>query len=107
MYEPKSAPEAARLALLTERAQAILDEGYTFWPDPELGVAVCKPNELHASYWIADGVCDCPARQKDRTCKHEIAWSIRQAEDAQIADVEAEADARRYADTFHRSEERR
>lgn len=70
-----------------ERALNILEEGYTFTQENDM-VAVCKPGELHASYWIGEHVdsstgCDCPDRVKTgKPCKHEIANDILQADEA-------------------------
>lgn len=95
MFTPKTASEAARLAVLTERAQQILTEGYSFWPDAEAGfTAVCKPGKLAAAYWITDGKCDCPARQKDATCKHEIAAMLKSEEEAMWSSICAEVEER-------------
>ena len=80
--EPRNAMEALRQATVFARAEQIISDGYSFWPDedPTMDmVSVCKPGFLHADYWITDGglVCDCPdfAKFKD-FCKHTIAWGI-------------------------------
>lgn len=103
MYTPKTASEAARLATLAERAEQIIRDGYTFSRDAELGVTyVCKPGHLLASYWITDGKCDCPARQREAlgTCKHQIAAEILRDEEkrvaAQVAQLEEAYEARYY-----------
>ena len=85
-YSPKTATEAARVALLSERANEIIREGYAFSYDPDINVTyVCKPGQLSSAYEIADGKCNCPARQKDPTCKHEIAAQLKAEEEARDA----------------------
>ena len=62
------------------RAMNILKEGYTFHKDADREViAVCKPGEEKATYWInmLTPGCDCPDSMKNgNRCKHELAWSI-------------------------------
>ena len=94
MYAPKTASEANRLAILAERAREIITDGYTFSTDTEIGVTyVCKPGELHSSYEISDGRCNCPAREKERTCKHELAAELLADETAKWEAICAQYDA--------------
>ena len=73
------------------RALQILKEGYKFTKEASGSIAVCKPGELHASYFIGEHVdgttgCDCPDKAKTgKPCKHEIAWNILQDEEADEA----------------------
>ena len=75
---PRTAPGALRQATIFARAEQILADGYSFWPDPDPTmdmVAVCKPGYLHADYWITDGGDF--AKHRD-FCKHTMAWDIMQ-----------------------------
>ena len=85
---PKSAQDARRMANSFAKAQAILEEGYRFTQENGM-VAVVKPGELHAAYWIgehADGTsgCDCPDFVKHgKFCKHTLAVGILAEQEAQ------------------------
>lgn len=80
--EPRNAMEALRQATVFARAEQIISDGYSFWPDEDTTldmVAVCKPGFLHADYWITENgtVCDCPDFEKRKdVCKHLAAWDI-------------------------------
>lgn len=98
---PRNAQEAIAQANRYARAEQIIQEGYKFTKDADSGmVAVCKPGDLHASYWIGEHVdgttgCDCPDKKKTgKPCKHEIANEILEEEkaafNAQAAQWEAE-----------------
>ena len=88
------------------RAQQILKDGYTFTQEASGSVAICKPGELHASYWIGEQVdgtngCDCADKAKTGLpYKHELAWNMLQDEEAQFeamaAKWEEEEDNRRF-----------
>lgn len=80
------------------RAIEIIKAGYTFHKDADSEVvAVCKPGEMKATYWInmlSEG-CDCPDRMKTgNRCKHELAWNIIEDERANMEAQCAEYDAR-------------
>jgi hypothetical protein len=83
--KPRNAQEALQQAVRLERAKQLIEEGYTFTKDADTNmVAVCKPGELHAAYWIGEHVdgtngCDCPDAVKGNYCKHEICWDMIQA----------------------------
>ena len=99
--------EAIAQANRRERAEKIIQEGYSFTKDADSGmVAVCKPGDLHASYWIGEHVdgstgCDCPDRVKTgKPCKHEIANNILESEKTEFEAMaerwEEEEDNRRF-----------
>jgi hypothetical protein len=91
MYEPKTASETARFITLTERARQIIADGYTFSTDAEVGITyVCKPGRLASDYELFDGKCTCPARQRERFCKHEIAVALIEAETEMWEEICAE-----------------
>ena len=90
--QPRNVQEALAQANRLQRAQQILKDGYTFTQDADTQmVAVCKPGELHAAYWIGEHVdgtngCDCADRVKtQKPCKHEHAWELVKAEQADEA----------------------
>ncbi len=63
--ESKNEQEAVAQADRWERAQRLIEEGYTFWPesDPDQ-IAVCKPGRLVAEYWSTEDGCNCPDAAK-------------------------------------------
>ena len=77
---PRNANEALAQAVRMERAEQIIRDGYSFFPDTELDmIAICKPGSLHADYQLTEGgtVCDCKDFAKTGlACKHIIANSI-------------------------------
>ena len=97
MTQPRNAQEAIAQANRLQRARQIITEGYSFTQDALTNmVAICKPGELHASYFIGEHVdgttgCDCPDACKGNNCKHEIAWGLVKAEHAdELAGLEAQ-----------------
>lgn len=98
--------EAIAQANRNTRAQQIIEAGYTFTKEASGSIAVCKPGELHASYFIGENVdgtngCSCADKAKTgKPCKHEIAWDLLQDEEArfeaQAAQWEEEEDNRRF-----------
>ena len=93
-YTPRNAQEAARLTRSYAKALECIAAGYTFSRDEEIGMtAVCKPGELHASYWICDrpelvaphGGCSCPDYDKHpgTFCKHILAYQELQNQEAE------------------------
>lgn len=80
--QPTNINTAIAQANRLSRAQALLTEGYTFTQDAVTEmVAVCKPGELGAAYWIGEHMdgrtgCDCPDALKGNKCKHELAWKL-------------------------------
>ena len=86
--------EANRL----NRAFEIIKAGYTFTKDADSDVvAVCKPGDLHASYWInmLSPGCDCPDHMRTgRPCKHMMALEIKKEEEAMMEALCAEWEAR-------------
>lgn len=96
VHVPRNPQEAINQANRLQRARQIIKDGYTFTQEPSGMVAVCKPGELFASYWIGEHVdgtngCDCPDRAKGNVCKHEIAWSLIQKREAdELAGLEAQ-----------------
>lgn len=82
---PKTAMEASRQARTYDRAKAIIQQGYSFFPEIDIdAIAVCKPGHLHADYWLTEGgkECDCGdfCFRMD-FCKHTIAYAIVLAND--------------------------
>jgi SWIM zinc finger len=96
--DPRNAQEALAQAIRHDRAQRILDEGYTFEHDADLNcIYVCKPGALSFSYIIhgdAENLtgkagCDCPDMQKTgKACKHYLAARILQDEQRLVARYE-------------------
>lgn len=92
-FIPTNAVDALRLARAEEKAIQIIAEGYTFEPQEgtEL-VAVCKPGQSAAAYWIWDAPdgfwqgCNCPASVANggAFCKHLQAYRRIQEEEAHI-----------------------
>ena len=88
---------ARREANCYTKALQIIKEGYTFTKDADSEViAVCKPGQLAASYWInmiSEG-CDCPDFQKHGTfCKHTMANDLIEDEAKMWESICAEYDA--------------
>lgn len=97
VHVPRNPQEAINQANRLQRAELLLTQGYTFTYDAELEtVFVTKPGELHAAYTIGaqvDGTdgCSCPDKAKGNVCKHEIAWSLIQKQEAEeLAGLEAQ-----------------
>ena len=97
VHVPRNPQEAINQANRLQRAERLLQEGYTFTYDAELEtVFVTKPGELHAAYTIGpqvDGTdgCSCPDKAKGNVCKHEIAWALIQKREAdELAGLEAQ-----------------
>lgn len=104
VHVPRNPQEAIAQANRLQRAERLLQEGYTFCYDAELEtVFVTKPGELHAAYTIGpqvDGTngCDCPDKAKGNICKHEIAWALIQKQEADEA-ANWEAQCKEYDET--------
>lgn len=83
--EPQTIEEARRQINTVDRAKEILKAEYTFWLDDDsIYVAVCKPGQMAASYFIdITGdipTCNCPDfEHRGNYCKHTLAWKLWEA----------------------------